>query len=167
MRLGFHLTGSPAANPGPGSAQDHAEWIFQPAIETKAHLAHKAAHASPARSSRCCSAPPFAAGARAARDRLPAATECPLPVPLYLRHLPPMPVRTDTLSRASSLWTLHQPGDFLDCYSVPSTLSPREAASRGSRFPAGLPLSSRFATPSSAPSASRPAPPATPSSRPA
>lgn len=46
-----------------------------------------------------------------------------------------MSVRTDTLPRASSLWTLHQPGDFLDCYSVPSTLSPREAATRGLALP--------------------------------
>jgi hypothetical protein len=40
-------------------------------------------------------------------------------------------VRTDTLPRASSLWSLHQPGDFLDCYSVATTLSPRQAAERG------------------------------------
>jgi hypothetical protein len=40
-------------------------------------------------------------------------------------------VRTDTLPRASSLWSYHRPGDFLDCYSVASTLSPREAAVRG------------------------------------
>lgn len=44
-------------------------------------------------------------------------------------------VRPDTLPRASSLWTLHRPGDFLDCYSVPSTLSPREAATRGLTLP--------------------------------
>jgi hypothetical protein len=44
-------------------------------------------------------------------------------------------VRTDTLPAASSLWSLHQPGDFLDCYSVASTLSPREAATRGLAFP--------------------------------
>lgn len=44
-------------------------------------------------------------------------------------------VRTDTLPHTSSLWTLHQPGDFLDCYSVPSTLSPREAATRGLALP--------------------------------
>ncbi len=40
-------------------------------------------------------------------------------------------VRSDTLPRASSLWSYHQTGDFLDCYSVKSTLSPREAAMRG------------------------------------
>jgi hypothetical protein len=44
-------------------------------------------------------------------------------------------VRTDTLPRASSLWPLHQPGDFLDCYSVASSLSPREAAARGLALP--------------------------------
>ena len=43
--------------------------------------------------------------------------------------------RTDTLPRASSLWSLHQPGDFLDCYSVESSLSPREAATLGLRMP--------------------------------
>lgn len=46
-----------------------------------------------------------------------------------------MPILTDTLPRASHLWSLHQPGDFLDCYSVPSTLSPREAATRGLALP--------------------------------
>ena len=46
-----------------------------------------------------------------------------------------MPVLPDTLPRASSLWTLHRPGDFLDCYSVASTLSPREAATRGLALP--------------------------------
>jgi Protein of unknown function (DUF2867) len=44
-------------------------------------------------------------------------------------------VRTDTLPRASSLWSLHRPGDFLDCYSVASTLSPSEAATRGLALP--------------------------------
>jgi len=44
-------------------------------------------------------------------------------------------VRTDTLPRASSLWSLHQPGDFLDCYSVSSSLTPREAATRGLALP--------------------------------
>ena len=44
-------------------------------------------------------------------------------------------IRTDTLPRASTLWSLHRPGDFLDSYSVPSTLSPREAASRGFALP--------------------------------
>lgn len=42
---------------------------------------------------------------------------------------------TDTLPSASALWSLHQPGDFLDCYSVASTLSPREAAERGLTLP--------------------------------
>lgn len=46
-----------------------------------------------------------------------------------------MPLRTDTLPGASSLWSLHRPGDFLDCYSVPSTLSPAEAARRGLALP--------------------------------
>ena len=46
-----------------------------------------------------------------------------------------MPTRTDTLPRASSLWSLHQPGDFLDCYSTPSTLSPREAMATGLALP--------------------------------
>lgn len=44
-------------------------------------------------------------------------------------------VHTDTLPRASSLWSLHQPGDFLDCYSVASTLTPRQAATRGLALP--------------------------------
>ncbi|MBL9049080.1 MAG: DUF2867 domain-containing protein [Tabrizicola sp.] len=48
-----------------------------------------------------------------------------------------MPViRTDSLPPASSLWSLHQPGDFIDCYSVASTFSPREAADRGLALPA-------------------------------
>jgi hypothetical protein len=46
-----------------------------------------------------------------------------------------MAVRTDTLPRASSLWSMHQTGDFLDCYSVASSLSPREAATRGLALP--------------------------------
>jgi hypothetical protein len=45
-------------------------------------------------------------------------------------------VRTDTLPPGSSLWALHRPGDFLDCYSVASTLSVEEAARRGLRLPA-------------------------------
>jgi hypothetical protein len=44
-------------------------------------------------------------------------------------------VRTDTLPPASSLWPLHQPGDFLDCYSVASTFSPRQAMQRGLTLP--------------------------------
>lgn len=44
-------------------------------------------------------------------------------------------IRTDSLPRASALWSRHQPGDFLDCYSVASALSPREAADRGLRLP--------------------------------
>jgi hypothetical protein len=44
-------------------------------------------------------------------------------------------IRTDILPRASTLWSLHQPGDFLDCYSVASTLSPREAAMKGLTLP--------------------------------
>jgi hypothetical protein len=44
-------------------------------------------------------------------------------------------VRPDTLPPTSTLWSLHQPGDFLDCYSVTSTLSPREAATRGVSLP--------------------------------
>lgn len=46
-----------------------------------------------------------------------------------------MTIRTDTLPAASSLWSLQRPGDFLDCYSVASTLSPREAATRGLSLP--------------------------------
>lgn len=46
-----------------------------------------------------------------------------------------MTVRTDTLPRASTLWSLQRPGDFLDCYSVPSTLTPRKAAARGLALP--------------------------------
>ncbi len=46
-----------------------------------------------------------------------------------------MAIRTDTLPAASSLWSLQRPGDFLDCYSVASTLSPREAATRGLSLP--------------------------------
>ncbi len=46
-----------------------------------------------------------------------------------------MPIPTDTLPNTSSLWSLHQPGDFLDCYSVPSTLSPSEAATRSLALP--------------------------------
>ena len=64
------------------------------------------------------------------------ATKCLLPTARRSLHPSPMPVRSDTLPRASSLWTLHQPGDFLDCYSVPSTLSPAEAARRGLALPA-------------------------------
>jgi hypothetical protein len=44
-------------------------------------------------------------------------------------------IQTDTLPPASSLWSLHQPGDFLDCYSVASTLSPHAAAIRGLALP--------------------------------
>ena len=45
-------------------------------------------------------------------------------------------VRTDTLPPVSALRSLHQPGDFLDCYSTPSTLSPRGAATRDLALPA-------------------------------
>lgn len=44
-------------------------------------------------------------------------------------------VIADTLPDASSLWSLHQTGDFLDCYSASSPLSPREAAARGLALP--------------------------------
>ncbi|MGL4237976.1 DUF2867 domain-containing protein [Tabrizicola sp.] len=44
-------------------------------------------------------------------------------------------VRADTLPRASSLWSRHQPGDFIDCYSVESSLTLREAASKGLTAP--------------------------------
>lgn len=50
-------------------------------------------------------------------------------------HAEVMLVRTDTLPSASSLWSLHQPGDFLDCYSTASGLSPRQAADRGLALP--------------------------------
>ncbi len=46
-----------------------------------------------------------------------------------------MAIRTDTLPPASALRSLHRPGDFLDCYSVASTLSPREAAAKGLALP--------------------------------
>ncbi|MFN3576018.1 MAG: DUF2867 domain-containing protein [Tabrizicola sp.] len=42
---------------------------------------------------------------------------------------------TDSLPRAPSLWSLHQPGDLLDCCWVPSTLTPREAATRSPAHP--------------------------------
>jgi hypothetical protein len=44
-------------------------------------------------------------------------------------------LRTETLPRASSLWSLNQRGDFLDCYSVESRLTPQEAAQRGLALP--------------------------------
>lgn len=65
----------------------------------------------------------------------PRATYCPMALMRSKLQTAAMAIRTDTLPRASSLWSLHQPGDFLDCYSVPSTLSPREAATRGLALP--------------------------------
>lgn len=44
-------------------------------------------------------------------------------------------LRKDRLPTASSLWSHHAPGDFLDCYSVASPLPPREAAERGLALP--------------------------------
>jgi hypothetical protein len=44
-------------------------------------------------------------------------------------------VITDTLPSESHLWALHRPGDFLDCLSVESPLSPAEAAARGLALP--------------------------------
>jgi Protein of unknown function (DUF2867) len=44
-------------------------------------------------------------------------------------------IRADILPAASTLWSHHQPGDFLDCYSVASILSPRDAATRGLTLP--------------------------------
>lgn len=44
-------------------------------------------------------------------------------------------VAADRLPAASSLWPLHRPGDFLDCYSVESRLAPREAAVKGLSLP--------------------------------
>jgi Protein of unknown function (DUF2867) len=44
-------------------------------------------------------------------------------------------IRSDILPAGSALWAHHRPGDFLDCYSVESSLSPREAAERGLRLP--------------------------------
>jgi Protein of unknown function (DUF2867) len=44
-------------------------------------------------------------------------------------------IRTDILPPESSLWSHHNPGDFLDCYSVASTLSPREAVAKGLALP--------------------------------
>ena len=44
-------------------------------------------------------------------------------------------IQTDTLPRTSSLWSLHRPDDFLDCYSVTSPLSPRDAVAKGLALP--------------------------------
>lgn len=44
-------------------------------------------------------------------------------------------VRPDQLPQASSLWAHHRPGDFLDCYSVESPLTPRQGAERGLSMP--------------------------------
>ena len=44
-------------------------------------------------------------------------------------------IRTDHLPAASGLWQLHRSGDFLDCYSVASTLPPRVAVTQGLRMP--------------------------------
>jgi hypothetical protein len=44
-------------------------------------------------------------------------------------------VISDTLPPASHLWSLHRPGDFLDCHSVASRLTPQEAARRGLALP--------------------------------
>jgi len=44
-------------------------------------------------------------------------------------------IRNDTLPATSSLWQLHRPGDFLDCYSVESPFSPRDAALKGLSLP--------------------------------
>lgn len=44
-------------------------------------------------------------------------------------------VSKDRLPAACSLWARHQPGDFLDCYSIESNLPPREAAMRGLSLP--------------------------------
>jgi Protein of unknown function (DUF2867) len=44
-------------------------------------------------------------------------------------------VHSDTLPSTSALWSLHATGDFLDCYSVKSSLSPREAATIGFSMP--------------------------------
>ncbi|MEO8531573.1 MAG: DUF2867 domain-containing protein, partial [Deltaproteobacteria bacterium] len=43
-------------------------------------------------------------------------------------------IRTD-LPKASGLWRCVAVGDFMDCYSVPCTLAPREAARRAFVFP--------------------------------
>jgi Protein of unknown function (DUF2867) len=44
-------------------------------------------------------------------------------------------VQTATLPPASALWARHQPGDFIDCYSVASTLPLREAVAKGFVMP--------------------------------
>ncbi|MGA0540193.1 DUF2867 domain-containing protein [Neotabrizicola sp. VNH66] len=44
-------------------------------------------------------------------------------------------IRTDRLPATSSLWSLCRPGDFLDCTSVESPLSPRAAALRALALP--------------------------------
>lgn len=43
--------------------------------------------------------------------------------------------RADQLPQTSTLWAHHRPGDFLDCYSVESDLTPQEAATRGLSMP--------------------------------
>lgn len=43
--------------------------------------------------------------------------------------------RSDTLPPDSALWLHHRPGDFLECYSTESSLSPREAALKGLALP--------------------------------
>jgi hypothetical protein len=45
-------------------------------------------------------------------------------------------IRKDTLPAHSHLWSRHAPGDFLDCYSVASALTPQEAATQGLALPA-------------------------------
>lgn len=52
-----------------------------------------------------------------------------------MAHPLTMSGRSDTLPRASSLWSLHRTGDLLDCYPVGSSLAPREAAARGLALP--------------------------------
>jgi hypothetical protein len=44
-------------------------------------------------------------------------------------------VQSDTLPRASTLWSWHRPGDFLDCYSVASSIPLRAAMVRGLALP--------------------------------
>ncbi|WP_395541989.1 DUF2867 domain-containing protein [Neotabrizicola sp. sgz301269] len=44
--------------------------------------------------------------------------------------------RADQLPHTSTLWAHHRAGDFLDCYSVESALTPQDAATRGLSMPA-------------------------------
>ncbi|GAB1362646.1 DUF2867 domain-containing protein [Rhodobacter sp.] len=44
-------------------------------------------------------------------------------------------IRKDHLPAASHLWAQHRAGDFLDCYSVESSLTPQQAVAQGLALP--------------------------------